>query len=111
MQATRPSSWARTSRDDYRVGDPHAAGRAPRPRSSAPGRVLSRGNSAAIAAPCVLAMHSTIAPGKRVSDVTITWQNLADGLLLGAVYALMAVGIGLVFGVLRLVNFAYGQLV
>ncbi len=28
-----------------------------------------------------------------------------------AVYALMAVGIGLVFGVLRLVNFAYGQLV
>ena len=26
------------------------------------------------------------------------------------VYALMAVGIGLVFGVLRLVNFAYGQL-
>jgi branched-chain amino acid transport system permease protein len=30
---------------------------------------------------------------------------------LGAVYSLMAVGIGLVFGVLRLVNFAYGQLV
>jgi branched-chain amino acid transport system permease protein len=43
--------------------------------------------------------------------VTVTWQNLADGLLLGSVYALMAVGIGLVFGVLRLVNFAYGQLV
>jgi branched-chain amino acid transport system permease protein len=43
--------------------------------------------------------------------VTVTWQNLADGLALGAIYALMAVGIGLVFGVLRLVNFAYGQLV
>jgi branched-chain amino acid transport system permease protein len=43
--------------------------------------------------------------------VTVTWQNLADGLSLGAAYALMAVGIGLVFGVLRLVNFAYGQLV
>src|SRR5881275_2171992 len=43
--------------------------------------------------------------------MSVTWQNLADGLLLGAVYALMAVGIGLVFGVLRLVNFAYGQLV
>src|SRR5581483_7760206 len=43
--------------------------------------------------------------------VTITWQNLADGVGLGAIYALMAVGIGLVFGVLRLVNFAYGQLV
>src|SRR5207302_207631 len=30
---------------------------------------------------------------------------------LGSMYALMAVGIGLVFGVLRLVNFAYGQLI
>src|SRR6195256_2360717 len=38
-------------------------------------------------------------------------QNLVDALGLGAIYALMAVGIGLVFGVLRLVNFAYGQLV
>ena len=43
--------------------------------------------------------------------MTITWQNLADGFSLGAIYALMAVGVGLVFGVLRLVNFAYGQLV
>jgi branched-chain amino acid transport system permease protein len=41
----------------------------------------------------------------------IDWQTLADALGLGSVYALMAVGIGLVFGVLRLVNFAYGQLV
>ncbi|HSC90428.1 MAG TPA: branched-chain amino acid ABC transporter permease [Gaiellaceae bacterium] len=38
-------------------------------------------------------------------------QTLVDAVGLGAVYALMAVGIGLVFGVLRLVNFAYGQLV
>ena len=38
-------------------------------------------------------------------------QTFVDAIGLGAVYALMAVGIGLVFGVLRLVNFAYGQLV
>ena len=38
-------------------------------------------------------------------------QNLVDALGLGAIYGLMAVGIGLVFGVLRLVNFAYGQLI
>lgn len=38
-------------------------------------------------------------------------QTVVDAVGLGAVYALMAVGIGLVFGVLRLVNFAYGQLV
>jgi branched-chain amino acid transport system permease protein len=43
--------------------------------------------------------------------LNIDWQTLADALALGGVYALMAVGIGLVFGVLRLVNFAYGQLV
>jgi branched-chain amino acid transport system permease protein len=38
-------------------------------------------------------------------------QVQVDAIGIGAVYALMAVGIGLVFGVLRLVNFAYGQLV
>ena len=41
----------------------------------------------------------------------VTWQVLVDAVGLGAVYALMAVGIGLVFGVLRLINFAYGQLI
>ena len=42
---------------------------------------------------------------------SVDFQTLSDALGLGAIYALMAVGIGLVFGVLRLVNFAYGQLV
>jgi branched-chain amino acid transport system permease protein len=46
-----------------------------------------------------------------VGVLNIDWQTLADGVALGAIYALMAVGIGLVFGVLRLVNFAYGQLI
>jgi branched-chain amino acid transport system permease protein len=46
-----------------------------------------------------------------IAVLNIDWQTLADGTALGAIYALMAVGIGLVFGVLRLVNFAYGQLV
>jgi branched-chain amino acid transport system permease protein len=41
----------------------------------------------------------------------VDFQTLSDAVGLGAIYALMAVGIGLVFGVLRLVNFAYGQLV
>src|SRR5919201_2792120 len=38
-------------------------------------------------------------------------QTALNAVALGSVYALMAVGIGLVFGVLRLVNFAYGQLI
>jgi branched-chain amino acid transport system permease protein len=46
-----------------------------------------------------------------VAFLNIDWPTIADALALGGVYALMAVGIGLVFGVLRLVNFAYGQLI
>lgn len=46
-----------------------------------------------------------------IGVLNIDWQTLVDATALGAVYALMAIGIGLVFGVLRLVNFAYGQLV
>jgi len=42
---------------------------------------------------------------------SIGWATMSDAFGLGAIYALMAVGIGLVFGVLRLVNFAYGQLI
>ena len=38
-------------------------------------------------------------------------QSLIDGVGLGAVYAVVAVGIGLVFGVMRLVNLAYGELI
>jgi branched-chain amino acid transport system permease protein len=38
-------------------------------------------------------------------------QVQIDAIALGAIFALMAVGIGLVFGVMRLVNFAYGQLI
>jgi len=38
-------------------------------------------------------------------------QALIDAIGQGAVFALIAVGIGLGFGVLRLINFAYGQLI
>jgi branched-chain amino acid transport system permease protein len=39
------------------------------------------------------------------------FQSLIDATALGAIYGLVAVGIGLVFGVMRLVNFAYGELI
>jgi branched-chain amino acid transport system permease protein len=38
-------------------------------------------------------------------------QTLIDAVALGAIYALVAMGIGLVFGVMRLVNFAHGELI
>ena len=38
-------------------------------------------------------------------------QTIADAIALGAVYALVGVGVALVFGVMRLVNFAHGELI
>jgi branched-chain amino acid transport system permease protein len=38
-------------------------------------------------------------------------QSLVDAVALGAVYSVVALAIGLVFGVMRLINLAYGELV
>jgi branched-chain amino acid transport system permease protein len=37
-------------------------------------------------------------------------QTFVDAVALGSIYALVALGLGLVFGVMRLVNFAHGEL-
>ena len=36
-------------------------------------------------------------------------QALAAGLLVGGIYGLMCVGLGIIFGVMRVVNFAHGD--
>jgi branched-chain amino acid transport system permease protein len=41
---------------------------------------------------------------------TLLAQALVSGLLTGAVYSLMAVGLSLIFGVMRVTNFAHGEL-
>ncbi|KMO20753.1 branched-chain amino acid ABC transporter permease [Methylobacterium indicum] len=38
-------------------------------------------------------------------------QNLIDAVSLGSIYALVALGIGLLFGILRLINFAHGDFI
>ena len=38
-------------------------------------------------------------------------QNLIDALSLGSIYALVALGVGLLFGILRLINFAHGDFI
>ena len=36
-------------------------------------------------------------------------QQIINGLTLGIIYALVAVGFSLVFGILRLINFSHGS--
>ena len=43
-------------------------------------------------------------------DLTLVLQGLISGLLFGGVYSLMAVGLTLIFGVMRVVNFAHGDM-
>jgi branched-chain amino acid transport system permease protein len=40
----------------------------------------------------------------------LLWQACVSGLLIGGVYALVALGLTLIFGVLRIINFAHGSL-
>jgi branched-chain amino acid transport system permease protein len=46
-----------------------------------------------------------------VTDIAILLQNILNGLLIGGVYALIGVGLTLVFGVMRTINFAHGDFV
>jgi branched-chain amino acid transport system permease protein len=43
-------------------------------------------------------------------DPTLLAQSLIGGILFGGVYSLMAVGLTLIFGVMRVVNFAHGDM-
>ena len=38
-------------------------------------------------------------------------QNLIDGLGRGSIYALLALGVAVIFGVMHLLNFAHGEMI
>jgi branched-chain amino acid transport system permease protein len=42
-------------------------------------------------------------------DTTVLLQGIVSGLLMGCTYALIATGFSLVFGVMRIINFAHGE--
>ncbi len=42
-------------------------------------------------------------------DLTLFWQQLLNGLTLGSLYGLIAIGYTMVYGVIRLINFAHGD--
>ena len=44
-------------------------------------------------------------------ELGIVIQFIVDVLSLGSLYALMALGLVVIYGILKLVNFAYGELV
>ncbi len=46
-----------------------------------------------------------------MADLAIFLQNLINGMLIGGVYALIGIGLTLVFGVMRTINFAHGDFV
>ncbi len=41
-------------------------------------------------------------------EFSILWPSLLNGLTTGAVYALIALGLTLIYGVLHIINFAHG---
>ena len=51
--------------------------------------------------------------GIGTRDETVDWsffaQLLLNGLVIGVIYALIAMGLSLIFGVLEIVNFAHGE--
>lgn len=52
---------------------------------------------------------NTVADIKLSFDLTTLPQQLVNGFLLGAIYALIALGYTMVYGVLKLINFAHGE--
>ena len=42
--------------------------------------------------------------------MALFWQNVANGLTVGSLYALVAIGYTMVYGILRLINFAHGDI-
>src|SRR5262245_42974713 len=83
---------------------PGAAGRR-QPTCSTPGRSPRCSRTAAAEPAHAFARRRPIGHGRLMF-----LQLLANGLVTGAVYAIAAVGVSLVYGILRIVHFAYGDL-
>jgi neutral amino acid transport system permease protein len=93
------------ARVEYSGGDGDFDG----PAESSPGealRELVRDRPAVVAFGVIALIVLTLIAAKGLHDVA---QTALSGLTLGTIYALGAVGLTLVYGILRLVNFAHGD--
>src|SRR5271156_3442067 len=52
-----------------------------------------------------------ICPTRTAASVQDLVQNIIDALSLGSLFALTALGVSLLFGIMRLVNFAHGDFI
>ena len=50
-----------------------------------------------------------MAPGQYPSDMQTFFQQIINGLVLGSMYALVALGYTMVYGIINLINFAHGE--
>ena len=49
-------------------------------------------------------------PKEEASSMTAFLQNCLNGISIGSIYALIAIGYTMVYGILRLINFAHGDI-
>src|SRR5262249_19353161 len=90
---------------------------APSP-SSASGRMASCASSVPRTSPppsrswcrCRSGASASSRGGRGSPPPGISGELLLSGLMLGGVYALISIGLTLIFGVLRVVNFAHGEI-
>src|SRR5206468_7001107 len=88
----------------------------PRPSRCIPRRLGTRRRDAAGGAPLQWRDHAYDRQRRatgvaRPRPMNLIAQTLADGLVLGGIYALAAVGFSLIFGVLHVINLSHGILV
>jgi branched-chain amino acid transport system permease protein len=70
--------------------------------------IIPTPNWSARSAPSEASIHT---PPPQTTSAQKFFQTLASGLLTGGIYALIGIGLTIIFGVMRVVNFAHGAMV